>query len=118
MEFVVQTFGVVVQLILQALWCITDRHFFLQHLELGVPLGGGGLAVQEEYCYNHETFVLHETLVLHCVRGTVEWSMCVLFRYANARNHETVVVHCMHTVQLINELVFWIIPQYLYLLSS
>ena len=83
--------------------------FFLQHLELGVPLGGGG-AAQEEYCYNHETFVLHETLVLHCVRGTVEWSMCVLFRYANARNHETVVVHCMHTVQLINELVFWIIP--------
>ena len=43
---------------------------FLQHLELGVPLGGGG-AAQEEYCYNHETFVMHETLVLHCVRGTV-----------------------------------------------
>ena len=69
--------------------------FFLQHLELGVPLGSGG-AAQEEYCYNHET------LELHCVRGTVEWSMCVFCRYANARNHETLVVHCMHTVQFMN----------------
>ena len=71
--------------------------FFLQHLELGVPLGGGG-AAQEEYCYNHEMFVLHETLVLHCVRGAVEWLMCVLFRYANARNHDccsALHAHCI-----------------------